>query len=65
MRKERKRKTKKAKPKTNKVMGKGHTGCFRHVINRSWKILALDRERFRCEVRDATSNSSKAFSPPP
>ena len=33
MRKERKRKTKKAKPKTNKVMGKGHTGCFRHAPN--------------------------------
>ena len=30
MRKERKRK---AKPKTNKVMGKGHTGCFRHAPN--------------------------------
>ena len=31
MRKERKRKTKKAKPKTNKVIGKRHTGCLRHV----------------------------------
>ena len=53
------------KRKTKKAMGKGHTGCFRHVINRSWKILALDRELFRCEVKDATSNSSKAFSSPP
>ena len=31
MRKERKRKTKKAKPKTSKVIGKRHTGCLRHV----------------------------------
>ena len=46
-------------------MRKGHTECFRHVINRSWKILALDRERFRCKVKDATSNSSKAFFPSP
>ena len=55
----------KRKRKTKKAMRKGHTGCFRHVINRSWKILALDRERFRCEVKDATFNSSKAFCPPP
>ena len=55
----------KRKRKTKKAMRKGHTGCFRHVINRSWKILALDRERFLCKVKDATSNSSKAFSPSP
>ena len=39
MRKERKRKTKKAKPKTNKVIGKRHTGCLRHV---SYRIVLKD-----------------------
>ena len=42
--------------------GKGTYGMFSIC---SWKMLALDRERFRCKVKDATSNSSKAFSPPP
>ena len=26
----------KRKRKTVKAVGKGHTGCFRHVLNRSW-----------------------------
>ena len=52
----------KRKRKTKKAMAKGHTRYFRHIINRSWKISALGRERFRCEVKDASSSSSRAFS---
>ena len=55
MRKERKRKTKKAKPKTNKVIGKRHTGCLRHVPYRIFfERLATDRDRFCCAVKGAT-----------
>ena len=33
----------KRKRKTEKAMGKGHTGCFQHVCDRSWKICNWQR----------------------
>ena len=44
----------KRKRKTEKVVGKGHTGCFRHVLKGAGR-LATDRNCFRCAVKDVTS----------